>query len=108
MVDRVQRKKRLIGAGFTTIGKPTGTRPAPSSSRGKTSRSKPFVVPRAPCSSQRQKESDAWSAGLAMLSVGPWVLPLPLATRHLILVPYLIAEGVLSPLIMPAMLPDML
>ena len=105
MVDRVQRKKRLIGAGFTTIGKPTGTRPAPSSSRGKSSRSEPFVVPR---SSQRQKESDAWSAGLAMLSVGPWVLPLPLATRHLILVPYLIAEGVLSPLIMPAMLPDML
>ena len=65
VVDRVQRKKRLIVAGFTTIG-------------------------------------------LAMLSVGPWVLPLPLATRHLILVPYLIAEGVLSPLIMPAMLPDML
>ena len=41
-------------------------------------------------------------------AAGPWVLPLPLATRHLILVPYLIAEGVLSPLIMPAMLPDML
>lgn len=65
VVDKVERKKRLIGAGFALIS-------------------------------------------MVMLSQGPWALGLSSEGRHQLLIPYLVAEGVLSPLIMPAMLPDML
>ena len=45
---------------------------------------------------------------VVLITMGPWQLSLPLETRRAIMLPYIIVEGVLCPLLEPIFLPQML